>query len=89
MIASDTLLTYSPIATGFIFVPGPASVLTTAQTIASGVKVGMATGAGITAGDILHTIMAVLGISAIIATSATLFLILKYLGAAYSDVSQY
>lgn len=89
MIASDTLLTYSLIATGFIFVPGPASVLTTAQTIASGVKVGMATGAGITAGDILHTIMAVLGISAIIATSATLFLVLKYLGAAYSDVSQY
>lgn len=44
---------------------------------------GIATGAGITAGDFLHTIMAVVGISAIIAASATLFTIVKYLGAAY------
>jgi threonine/homoserine/homoserine lactone efflux protein len=39
--------------------------------------------AGIKAGDFLHTIMAVVGISAIIAASATLFTIVKYLGAAY------
>ncbi|MDJ0612871.1 MAG: LysE family translocator, partial [Rhizobiaceae bacterium] len=45
--------------------------------------VGIATGAGVTAGDFIHTIMAVVGISAIIAASATLFTIVKYLGAAY------
>lgn len=46
-------------------------------------KVGIATGAGITVGDIIHTVMAVVGISAVIAASATPFSAVKYLGAAY------
>jgi threonine/homoserine/homoserine lactone efflux protein len=46
-------------------------------------KTRSATGAGTTAGDIVHTFLAVVGISAIIATSAVLFSIIKYLGAAY------
>ena len=83
MIDPAVLLTYSLIVLGFVFIPGPATLLTLARATTSGTKVGIATGAGITAGDFLHTIMAVVGISAIIAASATLFTILKYLGAAY------
>jgi threonine/homoserine/homoserine lactone efflux protein len=83
MIDQAVLITYSLIVLGFVFIPGPATILTVARATTSGTKVGIATGAGITTGDIIHTIMAVVGISAIIATSATLFSIVKYLGAAY------
>lgn len=83
MIDPAILLTYSAIVLGFVFIPGPATLLTVARATTSGTKVGIATGAGITAGDCLHTIMAVFGISAIIAASATLFTIVKYLGALY------
>lgn len=83
MIDPTVLITYSLIVLGFVFIPGPATLLTVARASTSGTKVGIATGAGITAGDFIHTIMAVVGISAIIAASATLFTIVKYLGAAY------
>ena len=48
-----------------------------------GHAVGMAAALGINAGCIVHTLAAVLGISAILMTSALAFSILKYLGAAY------
>lgn len=83
MIDPAVLLTYAAIVLGFVFIPGPATLLTIARATTSGTRVGIATGAGITAGDLVHTIMAVVGISAIIAASATLFTIVKLLGAAY------
>ncbi len=83
MIDQATLITYVAIVLGFVFIPGPATLLTVARATTSGTRVGIATGAGITAGDIFHTLLAVVGISAIIATSAILFSIIKYLGAAY------
>ncbi|RVB62591.1 LysE family translocator, partial [Mesorhizobium sp. M7A.F.Ca.CA.002.04.1.1] len=66
-----------------VFIPGPATLLTIARATSSGTRVGIATGAGIAAGDVFHTVMAMIGISAIIAASATLFSVIKYIGAAY------
>lgn len=83
MIDWTTLITYIAVVLGFVFIPGPATLLTVARATSSGTKVGIATGAGIAAGDVIHTFMAIVGISAIIAASATLFSIVKYLGAAY------
>jgi threonine/homoserine/homoserine lactone efflux protein len=83
MIDPVTLTTYSAIVLGFVFIPGPATLLTVARSTTSGTKAGIATGAGIAAGDLVHTAMAVIGLSALIATSATLFSIIKYIGAAY------
>lgn len=68
---------------GFVFIPGPATLLTVARATSSGTKAGIATGVGIAAGDLIHTFMAIVGISAIIAASAMLFSIIKYVGAAY------
>jgi threonine/homoserine/homoserine lactone efflux protein len=48
-----------------------------------GHAVGVAAALGINAGCIVHTLAAVLGISAILMTSALAFSALKYLGAAY------
>lgn len=83
MIDPTLLVTYALIVMGFVFIPGPATLLTVARATTSGTKVGIATGAGITFGDILHTLMAVVGISAIIAASATLFTLIKIAGAGY------
>lgn len=83
MIDLATLTTYVAVVLGFVFIPGPATLLTVARATSSGTRVGIATGAGIAAGDVFHTFMAMVGISAIVATSAMLFSIIKYIGAAY------
>ena len=83
MIDTTTLITYGAIVLGFVFIPGPATLLTVTRAVSSGARVGIATGAGIAAGDVVHTFMAIVGISAIIAASAMLFSIIKYIGAAY------
>ncbi|MER9103136.1 LysE family translocator [Mesorhizobium sp. M0848] len=83
MIDLTTLIAYIAVVLGFVFIPGPATLLTIARATSSGTKVGIATGAGIAAGDVFHTVMAMIGISAVIAASATLFSVIKYIGAAY------
>lgn len=83
VIDPATLVTYLAIVVGFVFLPGPATVMTVARSSTSGTKAGVATGAGIAAGDLVHTMMAIVGVSALIAASATLFTLVKYLGAAY------
>ena len=83
MIDHATLITYILIVLGFVFIPGPATLLTMARAASSGTRAGIATGAGIAAGDLIHTSMAIVGLSAIIATSALLFSIVKYAGAGF------
>ena len=83
MIDHATLIAYILIVLGFVFIPGPATLLTMARAASSGTKVGIATGAGIAAGDVIHTSMAIVGLSAIIATSALLFSLVKYAGAGF------
>ena len=68
---------------GFVFIPGPATILTVARASSSGTRVGLATACGIAVGDLIHTAMAVIGLSAIILASAFAFTLVKYLGAAY------
>jgi threonine/homoserine/homoserine lactone efflux protein len=64
-------------------VPGPDMIYLLSRTIAQGKKAGFAATLGINLGGYFHLTAAILGISAIIATSATAFTILKYCGAAY------
>lgn len=83
MIDQSTLFTYLAILLGFVFIPGPAVLLTLARASGSGTRVGLATGLGIAAGDVIHTAMLIVGLSAVIAASALLFSLIKYAGAAY------
>jgi len=83
MIDQTTLATYLAILLGFVFIPGPAVLLTLARASGSGTRVGLATGIGIAVGDLIHTAMLILGLSAAIAASAMLFNLIKYAGAAY------
>jgi len=83
VIEPFVLIPYVAIVMGFVFIPGPATLLTVARATSSGTRAGIATGVGVAMGDMIHTLMAIIGISAIIGTSALLFSIIKYTGAAY------
>jgi threonine/homoserine/homoserine lactone efflux protein len=83
MIDQSTLITYLAVLAGFVFIPGPAVLMTLARSASCGTRVGVATGFGIAVGDLAHTVMAVLGLSAILLASAVLFNLIKYIGAAY------
>ncbi|MET7242223.1 LysE family translocator [Methylobacterium sp. EM32] len=79
----DTLLTYTAVVLGLFLIPGPAVLLVLARASVGGRRVGIATGLGIAAGDLLHTAMATIGLSAVLMTSALAFSLVKYAGAAY------
>ncbi|MED0894705.1 LysE family translocator [Aneurinibacillus migulanus] len=66
-----------------IILPGPDTGLVTQNTIAQGRRGGVQTALGSISGVIIHTLVAVVGLSAIIVKSAFLFSIFKYVGAFY------
>jgi len=66
-----------------IVTPGQDMILVMSRSIAQGVAAGVATAAGVSVGLVGHTILATLGLGAILRTSEWLFLALKLAGAAY------
>jgi threonine/homoserine/homoserine lactone efflux protein len=64
-------------------VPGPDMILLLSRTIAQGRRAGLVTAVGINVGSYLHLLAAIAGLSAIIATSAYAFMVVKFAGAAY------
>ena len=77
------LLIYVGVVALLFIVPGPAVILTLARSISGGARAGVATGAGIAIGDMLHTLAAIIGLSAILMTSSLAYEVVRYLGAAY------
>lgn len=63
--------------------PGPAVLLVASQGLARGFGAGMAATLGILAGNTIYFLLSVLGLGVVLATSATLFAIIKWAGAAY------
>jgi threonine/homoserine/homoserine lactone efflux protein len=63
--------------------PGPDLIYVLSKTIAQGIKVGLASAAGVWTGAFVHVLAATFGISAILMTSANAFTVVKYVGAAY------
>lgn len=63
--------------------PGPDMAYIVARGANGGFAAGLAATLGITAGCVVHTLAAAAGLSALLATSATAFGIVKWCGAAY------
>ena len=63
--------------------PGPDLAFILGRTVAGGRRAGFAAMFGIWSGAFVHVLAAALGLSAIIATSATAFSLVKWAGAAY------
>lgn len=64
-------------------VPGPGVLYVLARSLQSGSADGLKTTLGLTLGGLLHVVGAGIGLSSILARSATAFAIVKYLGVAY------
>ena len=63
--------------------PGPDSLLIMTRSARQGWRAGSAAALGIGAGTMVHIFAAALGLSALLATSATAFTVVKWVGAAY------
>ena len=70
-------------ALALLAVPGPAVVYIVTQSIGHGRRAGLASTAGIFTGTLVHVGAATIGLSALLASSATAFNVVKYAGAAY------
>ncbi len=65
------------------FTPGPDMTLFLGKAVRQGRPAGMAALAGALTGSLIHTILVALGLSALLAASATAFFVLKVVGALY------
>ncbi|WP_008191416.1 MAG: LysE family translocator [Labrenzia sp.] len=79
----SVLVAFTAAALVLTITPGPDMTLFMSKTLTQGRKAGIAAVLGATTGLIIHTILAAIGISALLAASATAFTVLKFVGAAY------
>ena len=82
-MAVEQLLLF--IAAGLLLnlTPGPDVLYIVANAVRSGVRAGIVAALGITVGCFVHIFAAAIGVSALLAASATAFTVLKWVGAAY------
>jgi threonine/homoserine/homoserine lactone efflux protein len=66
-----------------LIVPGPSVLYIVARSIEGGRTVGLVSVLGVQTGAMVHIAVATLGLSAILASSAVAFSVVKWLGAAY------
>lgn len=82
MIEVNWLL-FAVASVAIIVTPGQDMVLVMSRSISQGAAAGVATAAGVSSGLLLHTVLATLGVGAIVQTSQALYLFMKVAGAAY------
>jgi threonine/homoserine/homoserine lactone efflux protein len=66
-----------------LLIPGPAVIYILNRSVSDGREVGLAAVAGLELGNMVHVVAASAGLSAVLATSATAFNTVKWLGAGY------
>ncbi len=83
MPSSDALLAFFAASFVLFCIPGPAVAYIVNRSIADGRATAFASVAGLELGNFVHVVAAAAGLSAVLATSATAFTVVKWLGAAY------
>ncbi len=63
--------------------PGPDMIYVISRALAQGARAGLVSAAGLTLGLAAHTLLAAFGVSVLLRTSETAFLVLKLVGALY------
>jgi len=79
----STFLLFAAASLAFLAIPGPSVFYIVTRSLAQGRRAGVTSMLGVQAGGLVHVVAAALGVSALIASSATAFTIVKYAGAAY------
>jgi threonine/homoserine/homoserine lactone efflux protein len=83
MPTASTIALFLLAATALAVVPGPAVAYIVTQSIDRGRRAGIVSALGVASGGLVHVAAATVGLSALIASSATAFTIVKLVGAVY------
>lgn len=83
IVDPGTLAIFALASAALIAVPGPAVLYIVTRSIHQGRRAGVASVLGIETGALVHVAAAAVGLSAVLASSAFAFSVVKYAGAAY------
>jgi threonine/homoserine/homoserine lactone efflux protein len=83
LISHSSLFLFVSGAVILLLIPGPAVMYVVSRSIGHGRSGGLVSAMGIVVGTLFHVAAATVGLSALLASSAVAFQIVKYLGAAY------
>src|ERR671914_491663 len=83
MTDASTLALFMVAALALAVVPGPAVLYIVARSVDQGRLAGFVSALGIAVGSLVHVVAATVGLSSLLASSATAFTVVKYAGAAY------
>ena len=78
-----SLVLFCAAALALAVVPGPAVLYIVTQSVDQGRAAGLVSALGIAVGSLVHVAAATIGLSSLLASSATAFSVVKYAGAAY------
>ncbi|WP_370402236.1 LysE family translocator [Sulfitobacter sp. JB4-11] len=76
-------LAFVAASTALLLIPGPTVLLVLSYALSKGRSVAVASAAGVAFGDLVAMTASLLGLGALVLASATLFTLLKWVGAAY------
>jgi threonine/homoserine/homoserine lactone efflux protein len=83
MPTTSTLLVFAAAGLALLLVPGPAVLYIVTRSVSQGRGAGLVSVLGVHVGSVVHVAAAALGLSALLASSATAFAVVRYAGAAY------
>ncbi|WP_299851308.1 LysE family translocator [uncultured Roseovarius sp.] len=76
-------LTFVAASTALLMIPGPTVLLVLSYALSQGRRVAVASATGVALGDFIAMTASLLGLGALVLASATLFTVLKWIGALY------
>jgi threonine/homoserine/homoserine lactone efflux protein len=78
-----TLVLFAGSAATLVLIPGPNLIYIVTRSVEAGRSAGLASVAGVETGTMIHVAAAAFGLSALLASSAVAFEVVKYAGVAY------
>jgi threonine/homoserine/homoserine lactone efflux protein len=80
---ATTFALFAAACVAFLAIPGPSVFYIVTRSLVQGRRAGLTSMLGVQAGGLVHVVAAAFGVSALIASSAAAFTVVKYAGAAY------
>ncbi|HEX2409532.1 MAG TPA: LysE family translocator [Solirubrobacteraceae bacterium] len=79
----STFALFAAASLAFLAIPGPSVFYIVTRSLTQGRRAGVTSMLGVQAGGLVHVLAAAVGVSALLASSAAAFTVVKYAGAAY------
>jgi threonine/homoserine/homoserine lactone efflux protein len=79
----ETWLAFAAATTVLLIIPGPTVLLVVSYALGQGLRAALPMAVGVALGDFTAMTLSMLGVGALLAASATLFTVLKWIGAGY------